>query len=315
MKYKLFPLFCGLALTLPALAAPKVISSIYPLQQIANAIVGEPTELLADSYLSPHDYTMTPTNVRAIHDAALFVWIGDAMMPQLHPYTAQRQANHKRTITASRLPDIHLITGRETHNHHAHSDHAHHHHEDEAHDKTQPAATLTYDPHLWLSTDNARVIAKAIAESLSQIDPDNKHRYAENLNQFINTVAQTKAQIADSLHSNPLPAYFVFHDAYHYFEDEFGIRHTGVIRAHAGQVLRTKHLSNLQKQLEKTPNACLFREPQFQSPLIDKLATSDNVTVATLDPVGYRTDKDAGQSGYPAILSALATQLQRCGQP
>ncbi len=295
----------------PVLAAPKVLSSIYPLQQIANAIVGEPTALLADSYLSPHQYTITPANTEQLRDADIVVWVGEAMMPQLTPYIKQRQAAKRTTITASRLPDITLLTAQAAHAHHNH--HKHHTAAD-AHDDKSDNTALTYDPHLWLSTDNAKAIGKAITDALSRLDPANQALYADNLTQFINALAQTQQQIRQGFDTHPPPPYFIFHDAYHYFEHEFGIDHAGVIRAHAGQTPRTRHLSQLQQQLAATPNACLFREPQFQSLLVEKLAAQSGATIAVLDPLGYRRDNDAGQAGYPAILLALARQLQQCGQ-
>lgn len=270
--------------------APTVVSTIYPLQQIANAIAGEPTTLLADSQLSPHSYHLKPKDMRTIAGADILVRVGDAMMPQLHNAVKNRDEKGKITITTAQLPDIQLIRTEHT----------------PAFDKQHKG--LNYDPHLWLSTDNARVIANAIAEALIASDADNEKRYRDNLQTFNAQLKQTHQDIHDAFAAQPPRPYFIFHDAYHYFENEFGIHHAGVIRAHAAQTPRTKQLVALKQKIAETPNACLFREPQFQSSLIDKLSADTDITVATLDPVGYQQQ----DNGYASILLTIAERLQRC---
>lgn len=290
-----------LAVTSSSLSAPKVLSSIYPLQQIANTIVGEPTELISNSYLSPHDYALKPSDTQQIAEADILLWIGEAMMPQLKNSIAKRHPN-QTTITAADLSSVHLITSQHTHDHDTHESHSHHDHSEEH------GEAIAYDPHLWLSTENAKAIATALTIALVKQDQANAERYQKNLMEFRKELTALKSHILGNFESNPPKPYFVFHDAYHYFEDEFGIEHHGVIKAHAGQSLRTKQLHQLQRQLKKTPNACLFREPQFDAPIIDKLAQQSAVTIAILDPVGY----GAKQSGYPAILQNIAIQISHC---
>ncbi len=290
---------CLLSSALTAAATPKVVSAIYPLQQIANAIVGEPTELVADSYLSPHDYSIKPSDAKKILDADLFIWSSEQMIPQLRAHVKRRIEQHKVTINASRLPDIQLITLDKQHKHESASNDSHNHH-------------IAFDPHLWLSPSNAKVIASAIARKLSQIDADNEARYQKNLKQFITQLDEETQAIKMAFAEKPPRPYFVFHDAYRYFEQAFGIQHIATIRAHAGQAPRTRHLVELKQQLKNTPNACLFREPQFRSPLIARIVADSNVKVSTLDPVGYQKGKV--DDGYVRILRHIAEQLQSCGQ-
>ncbi len=281
----------------PSQTQPSIVASIYPLQQIANEISGQTTDLLADSYLSPHNYALKPSDVNKIIHADLVIWIGEAMMPQLGKYLGKRGKN-KPTITASKLADIQLIKGEshdEQHNENSHEDHAHN--------------ELSYDPHLWLSTHNAQVIAAAIAEALIKLDPTQKKTYQHNLKTFTQKLQQTHDDLLNTLTNTPPQPYFVFHDAYAYFEREFGVAPAAMIRLHAGQVPKTKHLVKLKKQLQSYQQVCLFSEPQFKSPLVKSLTQGTNVTVSTLDPLGYQADK---QIGYSNILKNIAQRLIQC---
>lgn len=340
-----------LALSLSAQAAPKVVSSIYPLQQIANAITGKTTGLVADSYLSPHDYAIKPSDARAISDADIFLWVGANMVPKLEHY-AEKRDDHAITITASELDDMILLEGHHHHHHgedddddhdheahdheehdteHGHHDHddhdgheaAHEHeheheheHDDHDHDKhddhedhDEHSHDFAYDPHLWLSTHNAEVIAKTLAKSLIQLDSANQTTYEQNLKHFLDDLQQTRSFIMGNFESKPAPKFFVFHNAYRYFEKEFGIEHLGLIRLHAAQTPKTRHLSDLKKQLTESGNACLFREPQFDSAIVDKLVDGTNVRVDTLDPVGYTSAKNGG---YTTILKNISEKISHC---
>lgn len=284
------------------MANPRVVSTIYPLQQIANAITGEQTGLIVDSYLSPHSYHSKPSDAKNLLEADVLLTVGEVLMPQLNSYIKQRK--NKITLQASQLPGIHLIQGH------------HHHHEPDELGETrllykQPTHhDYQYDPHLWLSPDNAVVIATALAQQLTQLAPENQTHYDKNLQLFKQQIQQTLSSIKQQLENLELVPYFVFHDAYRYFENYFEISSAGVIRAHVGQSVRTKHLTELKARLDKLPIACLFREPQFQSSIVDKLAQHPNLVVATIDPVGYTQP----QKGYSKILTDIADALVYCSQ-
>lgn len=282
-------------------ASPRVFSTIYPLQQIANAITGEQTGLIVDTYLSPHSYHPKPSDAKDLLAADILLTVGEVLMPQLNSYIKQRKG--KITLRASQLPGIDLIKG-------------HHHHDQDELGEAQQLYTqhthqaFYYDPHLWLSPDNALVIATALTQQLKQVDPQNQTQYEKHLIQFKQQLQQTVSSIKQQLENiEPVP-YFVFHDAYRYFENYFDIASAGIIRAHVGQSVRTKHLTELKAQLDKLPIACLFREPQFKSSIVDKLAQNPNLVIATIDPIGYT--KPA--KGYSKILTDIADALVLCSQ-
>ncbi len=284
-------------------ATPKIISSIYPLQQIANEIAGKPTGLIADSYQSPHKYSIKPSKAREIANADLVIWVGEVMMPLLEKYIQRRKG---MTITAAKLASIKLLA--------AGKDHVHEHEEEKDNKKGEHHndKAFSYDPHLWLSTDNARVIAQAIADALIKKDPDNAKKYRRNLAKFKQELTDLKTSIKARFKQKPPSNYYVFHNAYRYFEDEFGIKNSGTIREHAGQSPKTRHLNDLKKELQQSTSVCLFREPQFNSPIVDKLVEgTKNVSVAVLDPIGYHKDKNIG---YSTILQNIALQISDCGE-
>ncbi|MBS9782042.1 MAG: zinc ABC transporter substrate-binding protein [Gammaproteobacteria bacterium] len=289
-------------------AKPSVVSTIYPLQQIANAIVGQPTDLINESHLSPHSYHVKPADIQKITDSDIVLWVGPALMPQLDKYIDKR-ADEKITLTATELPNIQLLES--NHKHHEHHDNEHHHEYHNNKGDNEHTHEMNIDPHLWLSTDNAVVIAKSLTDSLIKLDKANTDSYQKNLQQFLTDVEKTKAKIIADFSHNPTPNYFVFHNAYAYFEKEFAVSYRGVITLYAGQIPKAKHLYQLSKQLKQMQKTCLFREPQFDSKIIKRLTDGTSVKIATLDPIGYEKDKNIG---YPMILENIAKQIIGCGK-
>lgn len=286
----------------------RVVSSIYPYQQIANAILTKPSELIVDSFISPHHYQVKPSDAKTIRDAEIFVWGGEVMTPQLARIVESR-ADDKVTIDASKLAGIYLIQLSE--------DDAHDHAEDEHNDDEHSHGGHDYDPHLWLSPDNAIVIATAIKDKMVMLDAENASIYEQNLQTFTQQLQQTSATIKTQLATTQGKKYFVFHNAYRYFEQAFGLKSAGVIKTDPSKLERSKALLELKQEMSKE-TGCLFIEPQFQQKLVEQLA-SDNIRIGVLDPIGYKGGKSTNlkdqtplSQGYNEILLNLATSFVQC---
>jgi len=286
-------------------AKPRILSSIYPIQQIANAIAGEKTDVIVSGTRSPHTYQITPSDASAIDNVDIFVWVGPSLMPQADNHVDRRLAAKRSdqiTLMVPELPNIELLDEDSEEEEHGpaadHKDEEGNHHHGE----------FAYNEHVWLSTHNAKVIARAIADSLIKLDSANAGEYQAHLATFVKAIEQTKAAIKKELQTHALRPYVVFHDAYGYFEAEFGIKHVGVITVHPGQSPKSKSMVELKKLIESTPNMCVFREPQFDSRVVKQLVAGTSASIAVLDPLGYTAPK----KGYPAILSSIADQLVYC---
>ncbi|MDT9046833.1 zinc ABC transporter substrate-binding protein, partial [Escherichia coli] len=84
------------------------------------------------------------------------------------------------------------------------------------------------DAHLWLAADNARVIAARMAADLTKLDAANAARYAANLQAFEARLDALDGRIRPRLAALQGKPYFVFHEAFDYFEAAYGLKHAGV---------------------------------------------------------------------------------------
>ena len=330
-------LSASLLTSVQAHADVEVLTSIKPLQLIAAAVqdgVGKPAVLLPPG-ASPHHYAMRPSDVRQIRSADLFYWIGPDMETFLVPVLKGRE---KPDTAVQSLPGMTLRHfGEGAHDEHAHHEHEHEHehqHDEHAHeshaadehaeaDHGTAAAQASghdqhdhdhrpgsLDAHLWLLPANAVVIAEGMAKDMSKADPDNAQRYEANLAAFKQRLAALDERLGKRLSETRAKPFFVFHEAYEYFEAAYGIKHTGVFSAGGEAQPGARHVAAMRERLEQAGPSCVFYEPPMRPRLADSLTRGLPAKVAELDALGYGIDATAG--GYEQLIDNLGSSLAGC---
>lgn len=288
--------FCAIA---PAQADVRVLTSIKPLQLIAAAVqdgVAVP-EVLLPPGASPHNYALRPSDVRRVQDVDLLYWIGPDMETFLPRVLAGRS---KVSVPVQSLPGMQL-------RHFKASDH---HDEDEEDEHDHDHRPGSVDAHLWLSSVNARVIAAKMAADLSQADPASAARYESNLQAFDERLDLLDAKIKQRVAGIAGKQYFVFHEAFDYFEDAYGLKHAGVFAVSSEVQPGAQHVAAMRKRLAEFGKSCVFSEPPLRPKLADTLSAGLPVKLAELDGLGGYTPASA--HGYEQLLSKLADDLAGC---
>lgn len=294
----LLALVCGLALSLPlAAATPNVLTTIKPLQLIASAVldgIAQP-DVLLPPHASPHNYALRPSDRRQLADADRVYWVG----PELERFLQRLLDNQTTAGQLDQVPGLTLRLFDDNHNH----DHSRQHH---AHDH----APGTVDPHIWLSIDNAQRIAHWMADDLSQLFPEHDTQLRKNAALFTERLSTLQSHLNERLQPLIERPYFVFHDAYGYFEDSIGIRPRGVFTLSVEVQPGARHIQTLRQQLNAAGPSCVFHEPQFPVDRINTLSADLPVRNAMLDPLGV--DIIPGPSGYEQLLESLGHTLAEC---
>nr|WP_225923171.1 zinc ABC transporter substrate-binding protein [Pseudomonas farris] len=282
-----------------AQAEVKVLTSIKPLQLIAAAVqdgIAVP-EVLLPPGASPHNYALRPSDVRKVQSVELVYWIGPDMEGFL-----------PRVLTGRTLPSIAVqdLPGLKL-RHFAEDTHSHAEEADE-HDHDHRPGNL--DAHLWLSPINARVIATKIATDLSAVDPANAARYQSNLKAFDERLDALDLRLKARLAGIAGKPYFVFHEAFDYFEDAYGLKHTGVFSVAAEVQPGAQHVAAMRTRLQEVGKTCVFSEPPLRPRLAETLVAGLPVKLAELDALGGYTPATA--QGYEQLLEKLGNDLAGC---
>ncbi|MCL9655399.1 zinc ABC transporter substrate-binding protein [Pseudomonas protegens] len=299
----LFRLFVAFTFSLFAIgsaqAEVRVLTSIKPLQLIAAAVqdgVAVP-EVLLPPGASPHNYALRPSDVRKVQSVDLLYWIGPDMEGFLPRVLNGRSLP---SVAVQDLPGMKL-------RHFAEDSHSHAEEADE-HDHDHRPGTL--DAHLWLSPINARVIAARIAADLSAADPANAARYQSNLKAFNERLDALDTRLKARLAGIAGKPYFVFHEAFDYFEDAYGLKHAGVFSVAAEVQPGAQHVAAMRARLQQVGKTCVFSEPPLRPRLAETLVAGLPVKLAELDALGGYTPATA--QGYEQVLEKLGNDLAGC---
>jgi zinc transport system substrate-binding protein len=285
----------------PVQAEVRVLTSIKPLQLIAAAVqdgIAVP-EVLLPPGASPHNYALRPSDVRRVQDVDLLYWIGPDMETFLPRVLAGRT---KASVPVQSLPGMHLRHFT------ASSDHHDDEGDDDEHDHDHRPGSV--DAHLWLSSVNARVIAAKMAADLSQADPANAARYESNVKAFDARMDAVDAKIKQRVAGIADKQYFVFHEAFDYFEEAYGLKHAGVFAVSSEVQPGAQHVAAMRTRLASFGKTCVFSEPPLRPRLAETLSAGLPVKLAELDGLGGYTPATA--QGYEQLLSKLADDLAGC---
>jgi zinc transport system substrate-binding protein len=291
--------FTSFLLIGPAQAEVRVLTSIKPLQLIAAAVqdgVAIP-EVLLPPGASPHSYALRPSDVRKVQSVDLLYWIG----PDMEGFLPR--VLNGRTLPSVAVQDLPGMKLRRF----AEDSHSHAEDADE-HDHDHRPGSL--DAHLWLSPINARVIATKMAADLSAADPANAARYESNLKAFDDRLDALDLRLKKRLASVEGKPYFVFHEAFDYFEEAYGLKHTGVFSVAAEVQPGAQHVAAMRARLQEVGKTCVFSEPPLRPRLAETLVAGLPVKLAELDALGGYTPATA--QGYEQVLEKLGNDLAGC---
>ena len=290
-----------------ALAQPQVVASVRPVHALVAGVmegVGEPI-LLVENVASPHDYSLRPSDLRAIGSAAVVFWVGEDLERTLVKPIAN--AEQTRSAKLAQAPGVERLERRaggswDSHSHDQEHDDSdgldvEHHHGD-------------FDPHIWLDPRNAKAMVVHIATVLAELDPDRAEAYRHNARRLVDRLEELDRELAAALAPVREVPYFVFHDAYQYFEHRYGLNALGAITLDPERLPGARRVKEIRDRIQAGEARCLFSEPQFQSDLVTTLVEGTGAGTGVLDPLGG--DGPSGQAAYFRLLRQMADNLKAC---
>ncbi|MFL2900785.1 MAG: zinc ABC transporter substrate-binding protein [Candidatus Pelagibacterales bacterium] len=319
-----------------AKADTKVVASIKPIHSLISYVmdgVGTPG-LLVDGSSSPHTFQLKPSHATMLQEADIVFWIGEDLESFLET-PLESIAKDAKQVTLMESEDIEMLKFREKNVFDDHDDHGDEHddhdehgdehdeheeheehgdehdeHEDEHDDHAHHDGHNhgEFDIHFWLDPEIAKTIVQIAAKEISEIDPANASKYEANaakaLNKLDQLINDTRGKI------NKDATYVVFHDAFQYFEQRFGIEVIGALTVNPEILPGAKQLAEIREVIEHEAVNCLFSEPQFNPTIAETIASDTGVKAAVLDPLG--AELEPGKDLYFDLISDMASSFESC---
>lgn len=277
-------------------AQPVVVASIKPVHALVAGVmqgVSEPL-LLVPGGASPHDYSLKPSDARALGAAQAVFWIG----PDLESFLVKPLANAQtaRSVALINAPGVTVLPLRAGGAWEAH---------DYDHD---PVASR--DAHIWLDPVNAAAMVRQMVAVLGETDPAHQADFAHNGAVLVERLDRLNRQLALTLAPVREQPYLVFHDAYQYFERRYELNAAGSMVIDPERRPGAKRVAEIQARVRERKVRCVFSEPQFQPALVETVIVGSNARRGVLDPLG--ADLSAGPDAYFQLLQGLADALHGC---
>ncbi len=273
---------CGLVLGLVAGLSPawgqrdggdklRVAVSILPQQYFVERVGGAHVDVmvLVGPGQSPHAYEPTPREMARLSEAKVYFRMGVEFEASIVPRVERMFPQMKMVDLRKNVP-LRMMETRCTHGH----DHGEH---------GQGHVHEVKDPHIWLSPRLVKIQARTICETLCELDPVRAGTYRENLKAFHADLDKVHDEIAAALKPLRGKEVFVFHPAYGYFLDEFGLEQVPV--EVEGKEPTGRQLAHVIERAQEAGVKVIFVQPQFSKKSAEAVAEAIDGVVVPLDPL------------------------------
>jgi zinc transport system substrate-binding protein len=260
----------------------KAFVSILPIAYLVERVGGPNVEVsvLVGPGQDPHSFEPTPKLVAKLAESKALFKMG---FPFEETLIKKMRSTFKNVEVIDLQQGIKLrtMTEDEERSHGDGEEHEHGHGAAEEHEHHHEAGDL--DQHSWLDPQIAKIQAKTIADTLIRIDPSHKDQYEKNLKGFQADLDAIHEQLTKVLASVKGKSFFVFHPAYGYFGDAYGLKQVPVELE--GKEPTARQLARLIERAKKDGVKVIFVEPQFSKKSAEALAKSIGGAVVPLDPL------------------------------
>jgi zinc transport system substrate-binding protein len=251
---------------------PKVAATIFPIYDITRQIAGEQMVVInvLDPRKSPHTFELTPSDIIKMQDVQVVFTVSHGLdnwaarisesIGNIEEYPVDKNIELKNYVFDN--------------------------HEDEEEDEEEHEDEYNIDPHYWLSTANAKIIAGNIKDKLIQIDQENAAYYEQNYQEFTEALDQTRQKGIEMLSNLENNKMIVFHESWNYFAEEFGLEIVGVFEPTPGVQARPQFMKEIYDTAVNNNIKALFSEPQLAKDVVSSVAKDLNMDLYVLDPLG-----------------------------
>jgi zinc transport system substrate-binding protein len=251
-----------------------VFTSILPQKFFAQQIGGDRVNVsvLVQPGKSPATYEPTPDQVVELSEADVLFTIGvpfeNAFLPKI-----ESSAKEIRIVdTSGGIEKRHLEE-------HSHGEGDHDEEEEDHHDEEEGAI----DPHVWMSPLAAVRISENILNTLVELDPEGEKQYRENFNELKKQLEAVHQELTEILKPYRGSVFFVFHPAFGYFADEYGLRQVAVETG--GKSPTPSDLEEIIEHAREEEVKVIFVQPEFPQKSAERIAEAIDGAVVNLNPL------------------------------
>ena len=253
-------LLCGCA---PSEPPAQVAATTLPVYEFTARITEGTgitvTRLVTEAVSCLHDYSLNVEQVKAVEAAEIVVISGAGLEEFMHDLLHDRS-----TIDASQGIGILECTHEHDHDH----DHGHHH---------------DVDSHIWLSPDNAVVMASNICAGLIAQYPAHRDTFEANLAALLADIEALDRYAHEQLEDLATRDMITFHDGFGYLADAFHLHILEAVEEESGSEASAQELKHLITLVREHALPAVFTECNGSASAAEVIARETGAKLFTLD--------------------------------
>lgn len=270
-------------------AGVRVLASFLPMYLFTRNVVGDAPGISVEMMLPPslgcpHDYALSPGDMRKIAGADVFIANGLGMEDFLGAPVRKANPDIRIVDTASGVSPV-----------------------------REEGPRGGVNPHTWVSPRNAILQVGAIERALSEVSPGNASLFRRNADAYrerLEILARDFDALAARLRRRQI---VTSHNAFDYLARDLGLTVVGRVEGTPGQEPSAGEMQDLIRTIRRTGAAALFAEPQYPERLASTIAGEAGIPVRILDPVSTGSDalttyEDVMRRNLATLAEALGTR-------
>ena len=248
------------------LVAVSVLPQAYFVERVGGNRVN--VQVMIPAGACPEMYEPTPQQLVRLSDADIYIKVGAPAFPFEEKY-------------------LHIIAGK---------------------NKKMTLMNMSYDtryreqdPHVWLSPSCVKIAARNIYQALSLYDPQYRDYYGKNLTAFLRDIEKLDRKIRTLLTDKRGYAFLVYHPAWGYFADEYGLKQMAI--EEEGKIKGASHIREMIDIARRKGIKVLFVQKGFDTKSARTIAHEIGGKVVEVDPL--ERDWLKGMEAFAEILNQV----------
>lgn len=257
---------CGCSKSEPSAQIAATTLPVYTFtEQLCQGTGLRVAQLVTEQISCLHDYSLQVRQMRLVESAETVILSGagleDFLSDALHSATSVIDASEGVSLLCS------------THEH----DHTHSHEHD--HGSTSQS---DFDPHIWLSPANARIMAHNICHGLIDQYPQYADTFQKNLQTLDSQFTQLEAYGSEALAQLRSRNMITFHDGFSYFADAFDLTILEAVEEESGSEASAFEIIHLTELIREHKLPAIFTEINGSASAASIIAAETDIPVFTI---------------------------------
>lgn len=279
----------------------RIITTFLPVYSWVANVADDKAQVqcLLDGKSEPHEFQLTPSDIRKLNKADVVFGIGLELETWLE--AIEKNGVLRKEVKIVNLGELldkkYLIKmvhddDEEEHTH----EHSHHHHG-------------VYDPHIWLDPVLAKECLSIIADQLSQLDTENAETYKSNAEKYVAVLEKLDKDLASSLEAVQLKPFYVQHDAFAYFNKRYHLNCAGILQEVPDADISPRHLMKLMKKIREDKVIAIMVPSKAENRLVQRVAKDGNLKIGHLETLEIQDETGLDKDVYERMLRSNLKEL------